>query len=618
VTGVVAALYAMRARQRPAAIGSLAIAALVVLTGFAAGPTAAWRHSSIGAGRADVPINPNDIRRWENKQRRRLVWEADGKESAIGLIDSDDTAFMVNGKSDGGAVADSSTQVMGGLVGAILHSNPRSAMVIGLGTGSTAGWLGAVPTMERVNVVELEPVVLRVAEACTAVNHDVLHNPKVHVRIADAREVLLTSPDRYDVVFSEPSNPYRAGIASLFTLEFYKVVSARLNRGGIFLQWVQGYDIDAETVRTIYATIGSVFPQVTTWRTNENDLLIVATQEPITFDIARLRQRVASEPYRTALHATWRVESAEGVLSHFLASDRVTRVASRGASLNTDDRTPIEFGFARSVGDTERFNMNQVTALAFALGAHRPERVAGTVDWQNVLVQRSSETNVSNPTPSPEEKAHHEFAALWNSGNFRGAYLSWSEHGRWQPVNSLERAMLAEAQIIGGAENPMPFLQALRTSDPIEADALEAQAMFRIGNVPAATELLRRAFVAYRTYPWAKGPIMVRALHFAVDLGRTNRSSGAILYDAIEHPFAAGEFEQTRRTARLALARSLDDCGPRTIASLRAFEPWVPWDGGGLQLRAGCYEKAGLRDLAATARKELGDFAENEPQRLVH
>ena len=349
-TGAIAALYAMRAGERPAAICSVMIATIAVLAGSALGPTAAWRHSSIGAGRAALPADPNAIRRWENYERRRLVWEADGKESAVGLVNDDDTGFIVNGKSDGTAIGDSSTQVMGGLVGAILHPNPRSALVVGLGTGSTAGWLGAVPSIERVNVVELEPVVLRVAKACTPVNHDVLNNPKVHIRIADAREVLLTSRDRYDIVFSEPSNPYRAGIASLFTLEFYEAVSARLNRGGIFLQWVQAYEIDAETVRTIYATMGAVFSQVTTWRTNEGDLLMVAAREPITLDITRLRQRVASEPYRTALHATWRVESAEGVLSHFVASDRVSRVASRGAILNTDDRTPIEFGFARSLG----------------------------------------------------------------------------------------------------------------------------------------------------------------------------------------------------------------------------------------------------------------------------
>lgn len=489
-------------------------------------------------------------------------------------------------------------------------------MVIGLGTGSTAGWLGALPSMKRVDVVELEPVVLQVAKACTAVNHDVLMNPKVHIRIADAREVLLTSPDRYDIVFSEPSNPYRAGIASLFTREFYEVVSARLNRGGIFLQWVQAYDIDAETVRTIYATMGAVFPQVTTWRTSESDLLIVATREPIVFDVTRLRQRIGAEPYRTALHATWRVESAEGFLSHFLAGDRVARVASRGASLNTDDLTPIEFGFARSVGDPSRFNTNQVIGLALAVGADRPERVSGAVDWQNVLVQRASEPKTSSAFPSGDERAHREVATLWNGNDFPGAAKSWMEHGRWQPVNSAETAMLAEVLVIGGGDDPMPVLQALRTRNPIEADALEARVLLRQGDVAGATELLRRAFVAYRTYPWATFPIMARTFALAAALGKLNRSSAAILFDAVDRQFAAGQFEQTRRALRLTLARSLHGCGPQTIAALQALEPWVPWEGSVLQDRAGCYARADLRDAAKAARGELEDFAENEPHGL--
>jgi spermidine synthase len=617
-TGVVAALFAMRAGQRPAAVCSVAMATLVVLAGCASGPTAAWRHSGIGAGRVEVPANPSAIRRWENYQRGRLVWEADGKESAVALINDEDISFIVNGKSDGAAVDDAATQVMGGLVGAMVHSNPRSALVVGLGTGSTAGWLGAVPSMERVNVVELEPVVLDVAKACTAVNHDVLHNPKVHIRIADAREVLLTSRDHYDIVFSEPSNPYRAGIASLFTREFYDAVDARLNRGGIFLQWVQAYDIDAETIRTIYATMGAVFPQVTTWRTHEGDLLMVATREPITFDIERLRQRVAAEPYRTALQATWHVESAEGFLSHFMANDRVCRVASRGASLNTDDRTPIEFGFARSLGDPSRFGMNEVIGLASALSADRPERISGAVDWQNVLVQRASEAKISSVSPTPIEKAHHDVATAWTSKDFRGAASSWTEHGRWQPVNSAETVMLAELQVIGGSEDPMPLLQALRSHDPITADVLEARVRFRNRDLAGATELVRRAFVAYRSDPWPNVAIMERTFPFAAVLGRMDRSSAAVLYDALDRPFAAGQFEQTRRSTRLALALQLDGCGPRTIAALRAFEPWVPWDAATLQIRAKCYAHAGPRELAMTAREELGDFVENEPQRLAH
>src|SRR5260370_33806973 len=117
-------------------------------------------------------------------------------------------------------------------------------MGTGIGAGSPAGWRGSIPWMERVDVVELEPAVLGGGGACRDVNQHVLANRKVHIRIADAREVLLTTPSHYDLIFSEPSNPYRAGIASLFTQEFYRAVAERLNRGGILLQWVLAYDVD--------------------------------------------------------------------------------------------------------------------------------------------------------------------------------------------------------------------------------------------------------------------------------------------------------------------------------------------------------------------------------------
>src|SRR5581483_10321495 len=287
-TGIAATILSLRERQRAAAGLSLLAAAATVTFCFALGPTAVWRHSGIGAGRAEQPADPNDLRAWTNGRRRTLVWEADGRESAIALSDGDDFAFIVNGKSDGAAPGDAGTQVMSGLAGALIHPDPRSALVIGLGTGSTAGWLGAVPGMQRVNVIELEPVVLRVAKECAAVNHDVLRNPRVHTSIGDAREVLLTSRDRYDIVFSEPSNPYRAGVASLFTREFYEAVRKRMNPHAVFLQWVQAYDIDAQTVRTIYATMGAVFPHVSTWRAGKGDLLIVATREPVVYDVDRI------------------------------------------------------------------------------------------------------------------------------------------------------------------------------------------------------------------------------------------------------------------------------------------------------------------------------------------
>src|SRR5213075_3271667 len=131
-----------------------------------------------GAGRASSPDSPNKTRSWINGVRRGLVWDADGRESSVALNDGNQYGFIVNGKADGTARSDAGTQVMAGLVGAALHPHAQRALVIGLGTGSTAGWLGAQPSMQRVDVVELEPAVLGVARACSSVNHDVLHNPK--------------------------------------------------------------------------------------------------------------------------------------------------------------------------------------------------------------------------------------------------------------------------------------------------------------------------------------------------------------------------------------------------------------------------------------------------------
>ncbi|MEQ9324750.1 MAG: fused MFS/spermidine synthase, partial [Polyangiaceae bacterium] len=271
-------------RAAPATPALLMVLTLLLVFGTV-GPTAFWRHTPIGAGRADSFYSKgtkNDLK-WHSGERRRAVtWEQDGRESAVALYTLNDTSFLVNGKSDGAAVTDAGTQVMGGLLGALLQPEPvKAAMVIGLGTGSTAGWLGALPDIERVDVVELEPAILHVADVCAPVNRDVLDNPKVAITIADAREVLLTTPRRYDLVFSEPSNPYRAGIASLFTQEFYEAVRDRLTPGGVFLQWVQGYEIDAQSIRIVYATLSSVFGSIETWRTKSADLILVARMEPV-------------------------------------------------------------------------------------------------------------------------------------------------------------------------------------------------------------------------------------------------------------------------------------------------------------------------------------------------
>ncbi len=322
VLGVALFAYARRSARRPIwAIATVGAAILVVGMIVCPGPTAVWRHGAVGAGRLarmGILADPNGLHDWENEVRRSVLWEADGVESSIAIVGSDGLAFHVNGMCDGNAVEDVGTQVMLGLIGAALHPQPQTALVVGLGTGETAGWLADVPSIERVDVVELEPAVREMARRCRAVNRDVLANPKLRLIFNDAREVLLTTAGRYDLMVCEPSNPYRSGIANLFTREFYRAGRDRLNDGGMFVQWVQAYEIDQRTMRTIFATFRSVFPRVEVWQTKLGDLLLVGSAPRPAYSVPALQSTLAAEPFASALHCAWHTTGLEGLFSHYI------------------------------------------------------------------------------------------------------------------------------------------------------------------------------------------------------------------------------------------------------------------------------------------------------------
>jgi spermidine synthase len=606
-------VLAVTDRRTTVATAAAGFAAAAIVAAFAAGPSAVWRHSGIGAGRAPNVQSLNERLKWEQRIRRTLLWDADGRESAIALVNEQDLSFYINGKSDGSAFGDAGTQVMAGLVGAALHGEPRSALVIGLGTGSTAGWLGTVDSIERVDVVELEPVVLRVAAACSPVNHDVLQNPKTRIHIADARERLLASRDRYDLIFSEPSNPYRAGVASLFTREFYDAAASRLNRGGLFLQWVQAYEIDADTLRTIYATIGSAFPHTETWWTKDADLLLLASREPVMHDVDALRRRLASEPLASAMHNAWRTETAEGFLSHFVAASAVTTALGSRAGLNTDDQTLIEFGLARRLGGKSNWRISTLLELAERLGGSRPSPLRGEVDWNAVALELSSASDVVSGLPrlTPEQLLHRDFDAARGAGKEDLALQIW-ERSRWKPVNTRELSGIAEALAAAGRDEAVSWTDALARWEPAEAAAILARLRIRQGRFEEASLLLQDALTRYRATPWPQREVMWRGIRSAAMVAKGDRVQARRMAALLDQPFAARLNDQQRAIERIHAAYSAGGCGPETIEALRAVEPHVPWEQDLLLLRRDCYGQGGLARLAAAARSDLKRFAAAE------
>ncbi|HEU4521598.1 MAG TPA: fused MFS/spermidine synthase, partial [Thermoanaerobaculia bacterium] len=617
--GFAAAALAFRSRGYVTAVAAVIAGVLAISASTATGPTAVWRHTGIGAGRADLPDSAIELENWMRTARRTIRWEADGRESSIAVADWDDRNFTVNGKVDGSARGDDSTQVMSGLLGAMLHPDPRRALVIGLGTGSTAGWLGAVPSMQRVDVVELEPAVKRVARDFADVNAGAMTNPKVRVHINDAREVLLTTPERYDVIFSEPSNPYRAGIASLYTREFYESAAERLEEGGLFLQWVQAYEIDAETVRTIYSTITSVFRHVDTWRTTPSDLILVASRQPMAVDVNRITARLGQRPYGEATHNTWRVESPEGVLSHFIGNDQLARTLGDGKILNTDDRTVIEFGFARTLGGDDVFDVNELIHAARGLNADRPSRLAGRVDWELVELNKWTYAGLElPPTGAPElVRARHEFTQLYDDDDLAGALDKWREM-RWGPVNSMEVSRLAEVLGEDGSEEADVFLTLLRDLQPVEAKAIEARMRLTQGNHEEAARLVEEALLEYRKDPWPLPSVMGRALNLAGALAGSDRDFARRMLDATSEPFAGGQLQEQRLRQRVNIAWGTElGCGPNTIAALRELEPHVPWTEEHLRFRRQCYAKGDLNELFWRADADWKQYQRSKAQPLV-
>ncbi len=518
---------------------------------------------------------------------------------------------MVNGKVDGNARNDAPVQVMGGLLGALLNPGARRSLVIGLGTGSTAGWLAAVPGMERTDVVELEPSILYVASLSGPVNHQAMSNPSVRVISGDAREVLMAGRETYDVIFSEPSNPYRAGVASLFTREFYEAAASRLEPDGVFLQWVQAYEVDDWTIETLVATLQAVLPEVQIWQLHQSDLVLVASRRPIRANVEALRARATKEPFASAMRDAWRAVELEDILARFVAGPEWARtVRSRSHDVNTDDRNRLEFAFARSLSRSERFDVGRLRKDAAAVGSDRPA-LDGSIDWARVARQRSAIYVVAGAPPpeepdaSPEERLRVKAHSQYLAGELGNAVKTFEKQPA-PPEGSVEITMFGEGLADLGDTRAVGFIRQLRDVNLVEAEAATARLAFRLGQYGVAKDALVSAFTRYRTDPWPSQVAMSHALALADELTLARRETVPAIFEALGQPFAVAALEEARRLERLSV-ESHSGTLIRCLDALVPFEKYVAWRPDVLRYRAECYESAHDPRLSQ-ARTDLDDY----------
>ncbi len=277
----------------------------------------------------------------------RLVFYEESAGGTVAVIEQQTPAgafrrLYIQGVSNSGdTLASMRYMRLQALLPALLHGGvPRSALVVGMGTGITAGTLLAEPSLERRVVAELLPAVVRAVPLFQG-NLGVGSDPRMTIRVGDGRHELLRRADRYDLITLEPPPPSAAGVANLYSRDFYELCRDRLLPGGLMAQWWPLGTQNDEDSRSLVRSFLDVFPHATVWSTELHEMLLIGSLSPMTLDGPRIAERL-SRPETGRVLGEVGIESAAALLGTWI-TDRAGLEAYAGtAPPVTDDRPLIE------------------------------------------------------------------------------------------------------------------------------------------------------------------------------------------------------------------------------------------------------------------------------------
>lgn len=189
-------------------------------------------------------------------------------------------AIIVNGKSDSEVFIDRETLRLTAHLPALWARKRTQVMIVGLGTGVTAGEIGLYPDVERIDVAELSSGVADALPLFGASTGNIHQDPRFHLQLGDAFRVIGRSSKRWDILISEPSNPWVTGVDQLFSTDYYRLVRDHLTEDGVFVQWVQQYSFNTEAFLMVIASVKSAFPHFTLFHGRQGDLILMAANHP--------------------------------------------------------------------------------------------------------------------------------------------------------------------------------------------------------------------------------------------------------------------------------------------------------------------------------------------------
>jgi spermidine synthase len=274
-----------------------------------------------------------------------VLYHRDGKTATVDVLETDENFRVIrtNGKSDASITManarmpsrDEFTMTLLGLLPMGHRPDARTAAIIGFGSGmSTTVMLGA-PGLERVDTIEIEPAMIEGAKLFRPYVDAAFDDPRSRIVIDDAKSFFARGRGRYDIIVSEPSNPWVSGVSSLFTQEFYARLSTYLNEGGILSQWLHTYEMDTQTLASILAAVSKTFPEFAIYSSIDSDIILIARKggAPGTFDDSVMRHP-RLQPLLTKLKLTDPALVHRRVVTHWSAVQPF--VATYGVTPNSD------------------------------------------------------------------------------------------------------------------------------------------------------------------------------------------------------------------------------------------------------------------------------------------
>lgn len=335
-----AILHAIMRGQRPSVSVAVTIGVLLV---FVTG-TEQWKIVlSSGAFRSRETVYDPTVM----AQRRaavKIVYYKDAPDATVSVeysSKSKELCLKVNGKADASARGDYSTQVLIGHLPLIVRPDAKDVFVLGLGSGISGGAVLAHPVEQLVIAENCEPVI-EAARLFNEFNEGVLTNSRTRILEEDGRTVLKLSPQLYDVIISEPSNPWTAGIGSVFSREYYELAASRLKPGGLMAQWCHIYEIHDGIVLMLVRTFGQVFPHFEIWETSSGDIVLLGSKEPWKLDLENYRTVWQRDLVRSQMERIG-LRTPEQLLARQLASQRTAFAIAGDGPIQSDYLPVLEY-----------------------------------------------------------------------------------------------------------------------------------------------------------------------------------------------------------------------------------------------------------------------------------